>query len=245
MSFSVSSSTSNLRSSSRQMSSPALGAIFRKESKIWRFICCIRPAVPVVFKRSRINASFGFEGVGSGCAAITKKGVRRKRERKTPDLMRMGTPFVLAPSRRVHIKSLRGSVGAGSRGYNPRPMVPAPPIPMLDLTRSDEQLKREIARAVAEIFATGRFILGPAVEAFEKAFAREVGADHAIAVSSGTDAVLVSLMALSVGPGDEVITSPFTFFASAGAVARLCARPVFVDIEPGSFNLDASRLEGA
>lgn len=124
-------------------------------------------------------------------------------------------------------------------------MVPAPPIPMLDLTRSDETLKREIARAVAEIFATGRFILGPGVEAFEKAFAREVGADHAIAVSSGTDALLVALMALGIGPGDEVITAPFTFFASAGAVARLCARPVFVDIEPGSFNLDASRLEGA
>src|SRR5260370_42227061 len=111
-------------------------------------------------------------------------------------------------------------------------MAPAPPIPMLDLTRSDETLKREIARAVAEIFATGRFILGPAVEVFEKAFAREVGADHAIAVSSGTDAVLVSLMALGIGPGDEVITSPFTFFASAGGGRGPPAGPLFGGLEP-------------
>ncbi len=116
-------------------------------------------------------------------------------------------------------------------------MVPAPPIPMLDLTRSDETLKRKITGAVAEIW--------PAVESFEKAFARELGVEHAVFVSSGTDALLVALIALGVSPGDEVITSPFTFFASASTVARLCARPVFVDIEPGSFNLDASRLEGA
>src|ERR1700730_12147247 len=198
----------------------------------------MRSVVPTVFKRSRINASFEFEGVGPGCAEVTKNGIRRRRETQTPALTRIRAPFVHTGSRRFHSKSLRSSAGAGSRGYNPRPMVPAPPIPMLDLTRSDETLKREIARAVAEIFATGRFILGPAVEAFEKAFAREVGADHAIAVSSGTDAVLVSLMALGIGPGDEVITSPFTFFASAGAVARLCARPVFVDIDPVTFNLD-------
>src|SRR5260370_1512291 len=227
------------------MSSPALGAIFRKESKIWRFICSIRSVVPTVFKRSRINASFEFEGAGPGCAAVRKKGTSRRRETQTPDLMRMGTPFVLATSRRFHIKSLRSSAGAGTRGYNPRPMVPAPPIPMLDLLRSHETLKRKITGAVAEIFATGRFILGPAVESFEKAFARELGVEHAVFVSSGTYALLVALIALGVSPGDEVITSPFTFFASASTVARLCARPVCVDIEPGSFNLDASRLEGA
>ena len=124
-------------------------------------------------------------------------------------------------------------------------MISARPIPMLDLTRYDEPLKRDIARRVEELFATGRFVLGPAVEAFERAFAREVGTTHAIGVSSGTDALLVSLMALGIGPGDEVITSPFSFFASAGVVARLGARPVFVDIDPATFNLDASRLEGA
>lgn len=119
------------------------------------------------------------------------------------------------------------------------------PIPLLDLTRQDQELNREIARRVAEVFATGRFVMGPANEEFERAFAAEVGSAHAIGVSSGTDALLVALMAFGVGPGDEVITSPFTFFASAGEVSRLNARPVFVDIEPGTFNLDPNRLEAA
>ncbi|HEY3123756.1 MAG TPA: aminotransferase class I/II-fold pyridoxal phosphate-dependent enzyme, partial [Thermoanaerobaculia bacterium] len=119
------------------------------------------------------------------------------------------------------------------------------PVPLLDLTRYDEELKREIARRVEEVFATGRFVMGPANEAFEEAFAEEIGAAHAVGVSSGTDALLVSLMALGVGPGDEVITSPFTFFASAGEVARLNARPVFVDIEPETFNMDPNHLEAA
>jgi len=116
---------------------------------------------------------------------------------------------------------------------------------MLDLTRYDEELKREIARRVEEVFATGRFVMGRANGSFEEAFAEEIGAAHAVGVSSGTDALLVSLMALGVGPGDEVITSPFTFFASAGEVARLNARPVFVDIEPKTFNMDPNRLEAA
>ncbi len=118
-------------------------------------------------------------------------------------------------------------------------------IPPLDLTRYDEKLKREIARRVEEVFASGRFVLGPANEAFETAFARLVGVGHAIGVSSGTDALLVSLMALGVGPGDEVLTSPFTFFASAGEVARLGARTVFVDIEPATCNIDPDRIEAA
>jgi dTDP-4-amino-4,6-dideoxygalactose transaminase len=119
------------------------------------------------------------------------------------------------------------------------------PIPLLDLTRQDPELKREIARRVEEIFATGRFVMGPVNEEFERAFASEVKAAHAVSVSSGTDALLVSLMALGVGPGDEVITSPFSFFASAGVISRLNARPVFVDIEPKTFNLDPERLEAA
>ncbi len=118
-------------------------------------------------------------------------------------------------------------------------------VPPLDLTRYDEKLKREIARGVEEVFASGRFVMGPANEAFETAFARRIGVGHAIGVSSGTDALLVALMALGVGPGDEVITSPFTFFASAGEVARLGARTVFVDIEPATCNIDPDRIEAA
>ncbi|HTO87347.1 MAG TPA: DegT/DnrJ/EryC1/StrS family aminotransferase [Thermoanaerobaculia bacterium] len=118
-------------------------------------------------------------------------------------------------------------------------------VPLLDLTRYEEKLRGEISQAVAAVFASGKFILGPANEAFERAFASRLGVGHALGVSSGTDALLVALMALGVEPGDEVITSPFTFFASAGAVARLGARPVFVDIEPDGFTLDPARLESA
>ena len=116
---------------------------------------------------------------------------------------------------------------------------------MLDLTRYDQELQSSIRAAVNEVFATGKFVLGPANEAFEKAFAGLLGAPHAMGVSSGTDALLVSLMALGIGPGDEVITSAFSFFASAGVIARLNARPVFVDIDPITFDLDAGKLEEA
>ena len=122
---------------------------------------------------------------------------------------------------------------------------PARPIPILDLTRYDEELKRGIAQAVADVFASGRFVLGPANEAFESALAERLGVRHVLGVASGTDALLVSLMALGVGPGDEVITSPFSFFASAGVVARLGARPTFIDIDASTFNLDPSHLERA
>jgi len=118
-------------------------------------------------------------------------------------------------------------------------------VPLLDLTRYGAELDDEIARAVAEVFRTGRFVLGPANDDFEAALAKFLGARHVVGVSSGTDALLAALMALEIGPGDEVVTSPFSFFASAGVVARLGARPVFVDIEPATFNLDPSRLEAA
>ncbi|HTS01718.1 MAG TPA: DegT/DnrJ/EryC1/StrS family aminotransferase [Thermoanaerobaculia bacterium] len=119
---------------------------------------------------------------------------------------------------------------------------PAVPVPLLDLKKQYATLKDEMLRVTAEVYESQGFILGPRVEAFEKAIASYVGAGHAIGMSSGTDAQLAVMMALGVGPGDDVVTSPYTFFASAGAIARLGARPVFVDIEPETFNLDPAKL---
>jgi dTDP-4-amino-4,6-dideoxygalactose transaminase len=122
---------------------------------------------------------------------------------------------------------------------------PAVPVPLLDLRKQYATLRNEILRVTADVYETQGFILGPRVEAFEKAVAAYVGARHAIGMSSGTDAQLAVMMAHGIGPGDDVVTSPYTFFASAGAVARVGARPVFVDIDAETFNLDPSKLEKA
>jgi hypothetical protein len=110
--------------------------------------------------------------------------------------------------------------------------APAVPVPLLDLKKQYATIREEILRVTADVYESQHFILGPRVEAFEKAVASYVGARHAIGMSSGTDAQLSVMMALGVGPGDDVVTSPYTFFSTAGAIARLGARAVFVDIEP-------------
>ena len=116
---------------------------------------------------------------------------------------------------------------------------------MLDLKAQHSAIRNDIHDAVERVLTSQHFILGPEVEALEHEIAGVCGARFAVGVSSGTDALLASLMAIQVGPGDEVITTPFSFFATAGVIARLGARPVFVDIDPATFNIDASRLESA
>jgi dTDP-4-amino-4,6-dideoxygalactose transaminase len=113
------------------------------------------------------------------------------------------------------------------------------------LARQHERLSGELAAAFRRVVDAGAFILGPEVEAFEREIATYCHSEHAVGVSSGSDALIVALMAADVGPGDEVITSAFSFFASAGAIARLGARPVFVDIDARDYNIDAARLASA
>jgi dTDP-4-amino-4,6-dideoxygalactose transaminase len=118
-------------------------------------------------------------------------------------------------------------------------------IPALDLQAQYASIRHEIEPVLLRVAASQQFVLGPEVEALEREIAAAIGVEHAIGCASGTDALVLALRACGVRAGDEVVTSPFTFFASAGAAAQLGARPVFVDIEPGTFNLDPERLEAA
>jgi dTDP-4-amino-4,6-dideoxygalactose transaminase len=119
------------------------------------------------------------------------------------------------------------------------------PVPLLDLSQQHASLLPAFREVFERTIASGRFILGPEVQAFEARLAEYCGTRHALAVSSGTDALLLSLMALDIKAGDEVITTPFTFFATAGCIARAGATPVFVDIDPATFNLDPSKIAAA
>jgi dTDP-4-amino-4,6-dideoxygalactose transaminase len=117
------------------------------------------------------------------------------------------------------------------------------PVPLLDLKPQYAAIRDEVLRVTEEVYASQHFILGKKVEAFERDFAAYCQSKHAIGLSSGTDALLIALMVLGVGPGDEVIVPAYSFFATAGVVARLGATPVFVDIRLDDYNIDVSQIE--
>lgn len=118
-------------------------------------------------------------------------------------------------------------------------------IPMVDLKTQYHNLKAEIDRAVLDAIESTQFILGPNVQAFEQEAAAYLGAKHAVACASGTDALHLAILAAGIGPGDEVITSPFTFIATAEAICYAGAQPVFADIDPRTFNIDPAQIEAA
>ena len=118
-------------------------------------------------------------------------------------------------------------------------------IPMVDLKTQYHQLKEEIDKGILDALENTQYILGPNVAAFEKEAAEYLGAAHAIGVASGTDALHLAIAAAGIGPGDEVITSPFTFIATAEAICYMGATPVYVDVDPNTFNIDPAKIEAA
>jgi dTDP-4-amino-4,6-dideoxygalactose transaminase len=118
-------------------------------------------------------------------------------------------------------------------------------VPLLDLQAQYRPLRDELLAAVTRVCDSQRFILGPEVEALERELERTIGVSHAVAVSSGTDAILASLMALGIGPGDEVITPTYSFFATAGCIARVGATPKLVDVDAATFNADPGSVRAA
>src|SRR5579863_51540 len=118
-------------------------------------------------------------------------------------------------------------------------------VPFVDLKAQYRAIKTEIDAAIGHILENSQFVLGPEVAAFESEFAHYTGGAHAIALNSGTSALHLAMLAAGIGPGDEVITIPFTFVATTAAIGYTGAKPVFVDIDPVTFNMDPTLVEAA
>lgn len=118
-------------------------------------------------------------------------------------------------------------------------------IKLLDLKRNYESIKEDVDKKIREVLDSTQYILGENVKQFEKEFAEYIGVKHAVSVGNGTDALIIALKALGIGHGDEVITTPFSFFATSEAISYVGAKPVFVDVERESYNLDPEKIEQA
>ena len=156
-----------------------------------------------------------------------------------PSLLRLSSAATIAFSVTLSTKAeasrLRSSSASGSA-------TPLDSVPMLDLERQYQQVREEVLAAIERVCASQHYILGAEVEAFEHELAGFCGASEAVGCASGTDALWLALVAAGVQPGDQVLTTPFSFFASASAIVRAGARPVFADIDPQTFNLDPAQV---
>jgi len=118
-------------------------------------------------------------------------------------------------------------------------------VPLLDLNAQYQNILPDIRLEIEKVFSTHAYKLGPQVAEFEKEIEQFCQVEHAVGCASGTDALILALLALGISEGDEVITSPFTFFATAGSIHRVGARPVFVDVDPQTYNIDPNKIEQA
>src|SRR5512137_1746267 len=137
------------------------------------------------------------------------------------------------------------SRSAAAVHYPPSPIPDTLTMQFIDLKTQYRRIQPSVDARIHQVIEHGAYVMGPEVTELEQVLAKYCGTKHCVSVASGTDALMIALMALDIGPGDEVITAPFTFFASAEVIALVGATPVFVDVDPRTYNLDPARLEAA